>query len=360
MLRGSQLRLLVVPILVAAACGGGQPATSAAPASAAASAVPTATGTAAFVAKLYEDAKKDGTFTWYAQTDEKIVNQFVAAFSKTYPGVKVEYLQITDATQRLIAENKANQLSIDLFKPTLDFETFKKEGLIADMSDILLAAGVKKEQIFEGMHQDEFLVSGVAYNPDKIKGTDIPKKWDDLLDPKFKGRISIDDRLRPFVNATPFWGEAKVIDYLTKLKAQNVKARSGESAVTALMFAGETDLVIGAFLGSLNENKGKPWAFAPLDEVYSIVAINGWTVPPKAKHQSAARLFLYWYESHPDAISLRDTLRFRGDPRPGTGTGPSKYLETNKIAVKVAPIEYDLNFRSFQVKYLQALGLPVN
>jgi iron(III) transport system substrate-binding protein len=352
-------RLLIVPLFVAAACGGTTPAASPTSAATAAATAPQ-DPTKAYVAKLYEEAKKEGSFVWYAQTDEKIVGQFNDAFAKAYPGVKIDYLQLSDATQRLIAENKANQLSIDLFKPTLDFNIFKAEGLIADMTEVLTAAGVKKDNIYEGMHQDEFLVSGVSYNPDKVKGADIPKKWDDLLDPKWKGRISIDDRLRPFVNATSFWGEAKVIDYLTKLKAQNVKARAGESATTALMFAGETDLVIGAFLGSLNENKGKPWAYAPLDEVYSIVAINGWTVPPKAKHQNAARLFLYWYESNPDAIALRDTLRFRGDPRPGTGTGPSKYLEQNKMTVKVAPIEYDLNFRTYQVKYLQALGLPVN
>jgi len=350
-------RLLIVPLFVAAACGGGTAAPTSAP-TAAATAAASQDATKAYVAKLYEEAKKEGSFVWYAQTDEKIVGQFADAFSKTYPGVKIDYLQLSDATQRLIAENKANQLSIDLFKPTLDFNLLKGEGLVADMTEVLTAAGVKKENLYEGLHQDEFLVSGVAYNPDKVKGADIPKKWDDLLDPKWKGRISIDDRLRPFVNATSFWTEAKVIDYLTKLKAQNVKPRAGESATTALMFAGETDLVIGAFLGSLNENKGKPWAYAPLDEVYSITAINGWTVPPKAKHQNAARLFLYWYESHPDALTLRDTLRFRGDPRPGTGTGPSKYLEQNKMTVKVAPIEYDLNFRMYQNKYLAALGLP--
>ena len=358
---GSRLALLVVPILVIAACGGGQPATpSATTAPTAAAPSATANATAAFVAKLYEDAKKDGTFTWYAQFEEKVANQFIAGFQKAYPGVKIEYLLLNDATQRMVAENRANQLSIDLYKPTLDYEMFKKEGLVADMSDVLLAAGIKKEQLYEGLHQDEWLVSGVAYNPNKVKGADIPKKWDDLLDPKWKGRISIDDRLRPFVNATSFWGEAKVIDYLTKLKAQGVKARSGESAATAPMFAGETDITIGAFLGSLNDNKDKPWAYAPLDEVYTIVAVNGWTVPPKAKHQAAAKLFLYWYEGSAESLKLRDDLRFRGDPRPGTGTGPSKYLEQNKMTVKVAPIEYDLNFRTYQVKYLQALGLPVN
>ena len=350
-------RLLVVPVMVVVACGGGTTASSP---TTAATVAPSASvdATKAFVDKLYADAKTEGTFTWYAQLEEPVANQFIAGFQKAYPGVQVQYLLLNDATQRMIAENRANALSIDLYKPTLDFNSFKAEGLVGDMTQVLLAAGVKQDQIYEGMHQDEFLVSGVAYNPTKVTGNDIPKKWDDLLDPKWKGRISIDDRLRPFVDATPFWGEAKVTDYLTKLKAQNLKTASGESAATAPMFAGATDITIGAFLGSLNDNKNKPWAYAPLDEVFSIVAINGWDVPPKAKHQNAAKLFLYWYESSPESKTLKDTLRFRADPRPGTGSGPSKYLTDHNMTVRVAPIEYDLNFRMWQNKYLTALGLP--
>ena len=211
MLARSITRMLVVPLFVAVACGGGTTAATATPAgTVAATATATQDPVKAYVTKLYEDAKKDGTFVWYGQIAENIIQQYAAAFEKAYPGVKVDYLLLSDATQRIVAENKANQLSIDLFKPTLDFNLFKNEGLVADMTEVLTMAGVKKEAIYEGMHQDEYLVSGVAYNPDKVKGADIPKKWDDLLDPKFKGRISIDDRLRPFVNATPFWGEAKV------------------------------------------------------------------------------------------------------------------------------------------------------
>src|SRR4026209_152018 len=111
-------RLLVVPLFVVAACG---PAAPAASPTAAATAAASEDPTKAYVAKLYEEAKKEGSFVWYAQTDEKIVGQFNDAFTKAYPGVKIDYLQLSDATQRLIAENKANKLSIDLFKPTLDF-----------------------------------------------------------------------------------------------------------------------------------------------------------------------------------------------------------------------------------------------
>jgi iron(III) transport system substrate-binding protein len=351
-------RLLLVPVLIVVACGGGTTATPSATVAATAAATASVDATKAFVDKLYADAKTEGTFTWYAQLEEPVANQFISGFQKAYPGVQVQYLLLNDATQRMVAENRANALSIDLYKPTLDFNLFKAEGLVGDMTPVLLAAGVKQDQIYEGMHQDEFLVSGVAYNPTKVTGADIPKTWNDLLDPKWKGRISIDDRLRPFVDATPFWGEAKVTDYLTKLKANNPKPASGESAATAPMFAGATDITIGAFLGSLNDNKNKPWAFAPLDEVFSIIAINGWDVPPKAKHQNAAKLFLYWYESSPESKTLKDTLRFRADPRPGTGSGPSKYLSDHNQTVRVAPIEYDLNFRMWQNKYLTALGLP--
>src|SRR4026208_2618929 len=121
MLRRAIARLLVVPLFVAAACGPATPAASPKASTASATSAASQDPTKAFVAKLYEEAKKEGSFVWYAQTDEKIVAPFADAFSKAYPGVKIDYLQLSDATQRLIAENKANQLSIDLFKPTLDF-----------------------------------------------------------------------------------------------------------------------------------------------------------------------------------------------------------------------------------------------
>ncbi|MBI3067753.1 MAG: extracellular solute-binding protein [Betaproteobacteria bacterium] len=33
----------------------------------------------------------------------------------------------------------------------------------------------------------------LAYNPDMVKGNDIPRSWNDLLDPKWKGKVSLPD-----------------------------------------------------------------------------------------------------------------------------------------------------------------------
>ena len=61
----------------------------------------------------------------------------------------------------------------------------------------------------------------------------------------------------------------------------------------------------------------------------------------------------------PKGQSLTDELRFKGNPAPGTGTGPSKFLEERHMTVKFAPIEFDLNYDKYLRKYLDALGLPV-
>src|SRR4051812_7288888 len=86
MVARSFTRLLVV-LFIASACGGVATSSPSPAASATAAASASQDATKAFVAKLYDDAKKEGSFVWYAQTDEKIVQQFADAFAKTYPGV---------------------------------------------------------------------------------------------------------------------------------------------------------------------------------------------------------------------------------------------------------------------------------
>ncbi len=117
-------------------------------------------------------------------------------------------------------------------------------------------------------------------------------------------------------------------------------------------------MLIGAYLQRLIMMKNKPWGFVPFKEVWSSVPRQGYIVPNGAPHPSAGKLYMWWFMG-PEGQALTDTERFKGNPAPGTGTGPSKWLEEHHMAVRFSPIEYDLNYDKYLRKYLEALGLPV-
>jgi iron(III) transport system substrate-binding protein len=194
-----------------------------------------------------------------------------------------------------------------------------------------------------------------------VKPEELPKVWDDFLDPRWKGKLGLESRLRPFVYGTPFLGgEEKVVEYMKKLKEQNPRMVTGNTATDTLLVAGEFPIAVGTYLHNIVKfkPKGQPWDFIPLQEVFTNQPGPGYTVHAQAPHPNAGRLFLHWFVG-PEGVALMDKERFKGKPLPGSGTGPAKILEDNKMTLKVSPQEYELNYKKYEAKYLEALGLPV-
>jgi iron(III) transport system substrate-binding protein len=278
-----------------------------------------------------------------------------------FPGVEVEYFEATqDVLQtRTVAEGRAGRVAFDIQDTGQNYPAFKELGLVTDNANVLQAAGADPRNIVEGTCNPEWNVYGCSYNTDLFKESDLPRTWAGFLEPKWKGQIAVETRLRPFVYGTPFWGgEEKVIEYLSKLKANDPIHTTGDTKSQTLVAAGEYPVLIGAYLQRLVNMKGKPWGFVPLEEVYTNAPGHGYTVPEKAPHPNAGRIFLYFLNS-PEGIALIDRLRFKGNPLPGANTGPSKYLEERKMNVKIAPAEIELEYAKYERKYAAALGLPV-
>jgi iron(III) transport system substrate-binding protein len=312
-------------------------------------------------AAVYAKAKAEGNMVWTADSDLEVAQPYIDAFQTAYPDVRIDY-QLTsgDTAERFIAEHRAGALSMDVYNPAIDFVAYRDAGMITDMTEVLTHAGIKPEAILNGIAQDEYLTAGIGYNKELVADADVPTKWEDILDPKWQGVIAIDNRLRPFIYATPTWGEPKVTDFLTKLAAQKPLFRQGESATTALLLAGESKLVIGSFLQSTLEHTNDPWAWDDkLDEVFSVQSQgDGSTYSPDAPHPCAAALWIHWYYG-PEATKIRNEVRFTGDPRPGSGTGPSQYLEQHGQTIHMAGPDIDLAFRDMQAKYLAVMGVQI-
>ena len=316
------------------------------------------------VAALYEAARKEGTVAWWDQHEQDVAQKFIDAFNKHFPDIKVEYFEATQdvAQTRAVQEARAGHVSFDFIDTGQNWPPFQDAGIVddkTDFSDILVLAGVDKQFIVNGTYSPEFNVYGSAYNTDMVKAEELPTTWDGFTDPKWKDQLAIETRLRPFVYGTPFFGsQDKVVDLLSRLKNNDPRPTDGDTKSQTLLVAGEFPILIGAYLQRLINMKGKPWGFVPLKDVFSNEPGPGYIVPNGAPHPNAGKLYMWWFMS-PDGQALTDQLRFKGNPAPGTGTGPSKYLEEHHQTVHFAPREYEDNYNQYLRKYLPALGLPV-
>jgi iron(III) transport system substrate-binding protein len=316
------------------------------------------------IAALYDAARKEGKVSWWDQHEEPVVQKFTEAFNKAFPGIEVEFFYGTQDVlkARSVQEARAGRVSFDFIDTGQNWPDYTAANIVTaqtDFTDLLTLAGVDKQFIVDGTYSPEYNVYGSAYNTDLVKAEELPDNLDGFSDPKWKGQLAVEARLRPYVYGTPFLaGDDNVVAMLKRLKENNPRPTDGDIKSQGLLVAGEFPVLVGAYLQRMIAMKGKPWGWVPLKEVWSNVPRQGYIVPNGAPHPNAGKLFLWWFMS-PEGQALTDDLRFKGNPAPGTGTGPSKFLDEHHQTVRFTPLEYDLNYDKYLRKYLEALGLPV-
>src|SRR6185436_2126972 len=146
---------------------------------------------------LYEGAKKEGKFSWY--TSLIAYKEIVKIFEAKYPGVTVETYRAggTDLATRVLAEAQAKRFLSDVI------ETSPPGLMVLRDSDLLLPytsphlaaypeAAKRKatgDLVFWTTDRESYI--GVGYNKNALPAGDIPKKFDDLLKPSLKRKMSI-------------------------------------------------------------------------------------------------------------------------------------------------------------------------
>ena len=132
----------------------------------------------------------------------------------------------------------------------------------------------------------------IAYNTRMVKRKEVPKTDEDLLNPKWKGKIGM-DHTKPewFAWQVKRMGEEKGLAYMKKLGAQEFRLYAGLSVVTNLLAAGEFPLVLNTYLHNVEDikRKGAPVDWIVQDPVFTKFQPLG--IGSKAQHPNAAKLF---------------------------------------------------------------------
>jgi iron(III) transport system substrate-binding protein len=132
----------------------------------------------------------------------------------------------------------------------------------------------------------------IAYNTRMVKRDEVPKTDEELLNPKWKGKMGM-DHTKPewFAWKLKRMGEEKGLAYMKKLGAQEFRLYAGLSVITNLLVAGEFPLVLNTYLHNVEEikRKGAPVDWIVQDPVFTKFQPLG--IGSKAPHPNAAKLF---------------------------------------------------------------------
>ena len=258
---------------------------------------------------LVEKAKAEGKVAFYANMTA--IEPILADFGKKY-GVNAEAtrLSTTKFIATIMTEHAAGKLAADVLQaPVPVLEYLKEKGVIASYVSPA-AAGYPKWANTDGKIQLFGIeYAALIYNKELVKPADVPKTYQDLTDPKWKGKIVMAD---PATHPTTISWLVGLKENVIKSDAEWMKFLKGLAANDPMFVAsfGPTpapiesgEKLIGISMPKYIVTK----APAPLDWAHVSQPMmgtpRGIAIAAKAPHPNAARLFMdYWLSK--DAMTI--------------------------------------------------------
>ncbi len=252
---------------------------------------------------LHEAAKKEKEFTWYtAHYNTETAAAICNGFDKKYPGVACKYIRTTAqvAYQRLSQDQKAGiaQASVISSTDVGHYGKMKQDGWLQryrpkNLSE--LADGFKPFNDPE----DHYVATAaglvlITYNTEAVPANEAPKKWTDLADPKWKGKVSIGHPGFSGYVGTWVVQMRKLYGWDFFKKLEQNKPRIGRSINdTVTMLNAKESLVAAGPSATTLESKGRG---NPLAVVYpedgAILMVSPTGILKNAPSPNAAKLFL--------------------------------------------------------------------
>jgi ABC-type Fe3+ transport system substrate-binding protein len=299
---------------------------------------------------LIAAAKKEGQLTWYTT---QIVNQFARpaaeAFQKKY-GVRVNYIRAdsNEVTLRIQNEGKAGRVQADVFDGTGATAALKKNNLVAkyipESANRLPDRYKDKEGYWVATN---LYVLTPAFNTELVKKGTQPKTFEDLLDPRWRGKIAWNSSTTPsggagFIGVVlAHMGEEKGMAYLRKLAPQKITGlQVAARQVLDQVIAGEYPIALNIFNNHavISASKGAPVEWIPMAPALAVFSCLSLTAG--APNPNAGKLFMDFLMSEEGQRLYRAADYLPVDPavqpkepslRPGDNTFPAIFMTPEEV-----------------------------
>jgi ABC-type Fe3+ transport system substrate-binding protein len=246
--------------------------------------------------RLVEGARREGSLVYYTTFPGEYAEQLTGPFEKRY-GVKVSVWRARSeiVLQRALNEARGGGTSADVITIiSPQAEVLRRENLLQEVRSPhqadLIPSAVPPHREWVATLQHVFVQ---AYNTRRVRKEDLPRSFEDLLAPQWKGKVAIEGDDHEWVSSViADMGTDKGVKFFRDLVAANgLSVRSGHALLTNLVASGEVPLALTVYQYSVEQakKKGSPIDWFVIGSAVSIT--NAAAVPRKAPHPHAALLF---------------------------------------------------------------------
>jgi iron(III) transport system substrate-binding protein len=253
---------------------------------------------AAFAAGVEDAAKKEGSVVVYGAGNVEHWQKINTAFEKKYPDLKVNLFRGNweKVRNRIMTEGRAGSHFVDVI------HVDGINGWVLKEADYLQPFKSEETEAFPEDFRDpsgllpccfDTLTNVIGFNTRLVKNDEAPRGYQDLLDPRWKGKLGMDaDEGEWFVGLYHVWGKEKTVAYFRALMKQNPSLRRGHTLLANLTGAGEFEVAVNLFGYRVMEMKEK-------GETIDLVKADPLMVRPvhmalarRAPHPNAGRLYI--------------------------------------------------------------------
>jgi iron(III) transport system substrate-binding protein len=287
--------------------------------------------------ELVKRAKKEGKLSLYTSMTSDIADIVTKSFTDQF-GIDVDLYRAGSETvlQRILQEQSADYAGNDVVETNAnELFALNGEGMLAtykgERRDLVPKAGQ-----FDGWTATRFNLFAPSWNTNLVPAGEAPKTWEDLADPKWNGKLSMELTDSDwYLTLYEYWrkqGKSEQdIDKLFADMADGAKIVKGHTVQGELLSAGQFSVVASnySYIVARAKDKGAPVDYLPFVEPV-IARPNGVALMRSAEHPAAAMLFTDWLLTEGQKVLADDGLT----PAIVEGDDPLKGVEIVPIDVK--------------------------
>jgi len=262
--------------------------------------------------RLAKGAQAERELSLYSSLTVEDLTALAAAFEKKYR-LKLKFWRAGSEkmVQRIVTEALAGRFDFDAVETNgPELESLHREKLlqkaVSPRFPELMPEAIRAHREWVGTRLNLFVH---AYNTRLVKKEELPKSYQDLLQPRWKGRLGIEaEDVDWFATVVKELGEDRGLKLFREIVARNgLSVRKGHTLLAGLVATGEVPFALTVYNHNAEKlkQKGAPVDWYAIEP--AIARVNGVALSRKPPHPHAAVLFYDFMLGEGQVVLARGT-----------------------------------------------------